>query len=103
MPRVNISEVTDDSGVKVPVLVLDYEIVGDNSTGIGIVGSLKTSDNTLGEYTILEWDTRGSTPPILDIAKIVNTDGNSGRVIYVGSVDPAIDHTLVDGDVWIPL
>ncbi|HEY1119904.1 MAG TPA: hypothetical protein VGE43_19470 [Acidimicrobiales bacterium] len=32
---------------------------------------------------------------------IVNTDSDSGRTIYVGSVDPAGSYSLVAGDVWI--
>jgi hypothetical protein len=32
---------------------------------------------------------------------IINTDGDAGRQIYVGSVDPAVSYTPVTGDVWI--
>lgn len=35
------------------------------------------------------------------VPKIVNTDGNLGTTIYVGSIDPSVAHTLVPGDVWI--
>lgn len=31
----------------------------------------------------------------------VNTDGDAGRTIFVGSVDPADSYTVADGDVWI--
>ena len=34
-------------------------------------------------------------------ATIINTDGNAGKKIYVGSVDPSTLYTLEDGDVWI--
>ena len=36
-------------------------------------------------------------------AKIVNTDGDSGKTVYVGSVDPDGTYTLQPGDVWIEL
>ena len=34
-------------------------------------------------------------------ATIVNTDGDPGQTIYVGSIDPDGTYTLVAGDVWI--
>jgi len=34
-------------------------------------------------------------------ANIINTDEDPGITIYVGSVDPDDEYTLVAGDVWI--
>ena len=34
-------------------------------------------------------------------ATVINTDGNPGTKIYVGSVDPATIYTLEVGDIWI--
>lgn len=34
-------------------------------------------------------------------ATVINTDGDTGRKIYVGSVDPSTLYTLEAGDVWI--
>jgi hypothetical protein len=34
-------------------------------------------------------------------AKIVNTDGDPGVTIYVGSIDPDVSYTPAVGDVWI--
>lgn len=34
-------------------------------------------------------------------ANVVNTDGDPGDTIYVGTVDPSIANTLEAGDVWI--
>lgn len=34
---------------------------------------------------------------------IINTDGNPGGQIYVGSIDPDISYTLAVGDVWIEI
>jgi hypothetical protein len=34
-------------------------------------------------------------------ATIINTDGNAGTKIYVGSVDPNTLYTLQPGDIWI--
>lgn len=35
-------------------------------------------------------------------AILINTDDDPGRTIYVGSIDPDVDHTPVDGDLWFP-
>jgi hypothetical protein len=32
---------------------------------------------------------------------VVNTDGDPGTAIYVGSIDPDVSYTLATGDVWI--
>jgi hypothetical protein len=34
-------------------------------------------------------------------ANIINTDGDPGKTIYVGSVDPDVAYTPAVGDVWI--
>ena len=34
-------------------------------------------------------------------ARIINTDGDPGVTIYVGSVDPDVSYTPATGDVWI--
>jgi hypothetical protein len=39
--------------------------------------------------------------PHTQYPKIINTDSEAGRTIYVGSVDPDVSYTPVDGDVWI--
>ena len=36
-----------------------------------------------------------------DASSVVNTDGDAGDTIYVGSVDPDGTYTLTAGDVWI--
>jgi hypothetical protein len=36
-----------------------------------------------------------------DKANIINTDGDPGKTIYVGSVDPDVAYTPAVGDVWI--
>lgn len=36
-----------------------------------------------------------------EFAFLVNTDGNAGRTIYVGSIDPDVAFAPVTGDVWI--
>lgn len=38
---------------------------------------------------------------LADVSGVVNTDGDPGGVIYVGSVDPDGVYTLQAGDVWI--
>lgn len=39
--------------------------------------------------------------PSLGNATIINTDGDPGTKIYVGTVDPSTIYTLEAGDVWI--
>ena len=34
-------------------------------------------------------------------ANIINTDGDAGITIYIGSTDPDVSYTPVTGDVWI--
>jgi hypothetical protein len=34
-------------------------------------------------------------------AQLINTDGDPGRRIFVGSVDPVTTYTPATGDVWI--
>jgi len=40
-------------------------------------------------------------PPSLSQTTAVNTDGDAGGTIYVGSIDPDTLHTLLPGDIWI--
>jgi hypothetical protein len=44
-----------------------------------------------------DYDTSWQNPP----AKVVNTDGDPGYTIFVGSVDPDVSYTPAVGDVWI--
>jgi len=39
--------------------------------------------------------------PAAGKANIINTDGDAGITIYVGSIDPDVAYTPVTGDVWI--
>jgi hypothetical protein len=32
---------------------------------------------------------------------VINTDGDPGTKIYVGSIDPDVSYTLEAGDIWI--
>lgn len=34
-------------------------------------------------------------------AQLINTDGDTGKQIYVGAVDPSSTYTMVAGDVWL--
>lgn len=43
----------------------------------------------------------GVTPGGIRMGNVINTDGDPGATIYVGSVDPANNYTLMDGDIWI--
>lgn len=37
---------------------------------------------------------------IPDVGRIINTDGQ-GNTLFIGSVDPVMHFSPVDGDVWI--
>lgn len=34
-------------------------------------------------------------------AVVVNTDGQSGKTLFIGSIDPTVSNSPVAGDVWI--
>lgn len=36
-----------------------------------------------------------------DPPPVINTDGDPGTTIYVGTVDPDIAYDLLPGDVWL--
>lgn len=38
---------------------------------------------------------------ILTKATMINTDGDPGKTIYVGAIDPDVAYTPAVGDVWI--
>jgi hypothetical protein len=40
---------------------------------------------------------QGATGP----SAIINTDGDPGQTLYVGTVDPSVDYSPVTGDVWL--
>lgn len=42
-----------------------------------------------------------TTEDVASKPNLINTDGDSGNTIYIGSVDPASLYTLNPGDVWI--
>lgn len=55
-----------------------------------------TTGQVLAKASNSDYDTGWETR-----AKIVNTDGDPGVTIYVGSVDPDVSYTPAVGDVWI--
>lgn len=65
----------------------------------GFNGNLTTSDDTVQEVAQKLDDL--SIPNVSGKANIVNTDGDPGITIYVGSVDPDVSYTPAVGDVWI--
>ena len=65
----------------------------------GFNGNLTTSDDTVQEVAQKLDDL--SIPNVSGKANIVNTDGDPGITIYVGSIDPDVSYTPAVGDVWI--
>jgi len=69
----------------------DTSEVGDAVVPVG-----GTTGQSLVKASGSDYDTEWE-----DRARIVNTDGDAGKTLYVGSVDPDGVYTLVTGDVWI--
>ena len=95
----NLNDVTITSPTDGQALVFD-SVSGDwvNETPASTVDSL--TDTTIsgpvsGESLVYN----GSA--WVNEATVINTDGDPGTKIYVGSVDPAISYTLQAGDIWI--
>lgn len=68
--------------------------LGDYLRSTDLDGLQDQIDAINAAITVIEGDLDGK-------AWIVNTDGDSGTTIYVGSIDPDVSYTPVDGDVWI--
>ena len=66
---------------------------GPAGQGVPVGG---TTGQVLEKSSNTDYATQWATRP-----KIINTDGDAGQTIYVGSVDPDGTYTLVAGDVWI--
>jgi hypothetical protein len=95
----NLNDVTITSAVDGQALVFD------SATGNWIN---ETPASTVASLT----DTNIDTPVAGDVLKyngtqwindptVINTDGDPGTKIYVGSVDPNTIYTLQTGDIWI--
>jgi hypothetical protein len=61
-------------------------------TAIPVAGQVLTYSTAISGYTP-QTPTGGAT--------IVNTDGDPGSTIYVGSIDPDVSYSPAVGDVWI--
>lgn len=66
---------------------------GPPGPGVPIGG---TTGQVLAKQSATDYDTAWQTRP-----QIINTDGDPGQIIYVGSIDPVISYLPVAGDVWI--
>lgn len=69
-------------------IVLDL----DDNGNIKLEG--RKGDQSAG--STVEFTTTDALPMVA-----VNTDGDAGRTIFVGSTDPADSYAVADGDVWI--
>lgn len=56
---------------------------------------------TATEIETVQSDIDSAEAAITTKATIINTDGDPGKTIYVGAVDPDGVYTLAVGDVWI--
>ncbi len=100
--RVTLIEITDEFGVKIPALVAEVEIIGNNTEGCRSIVRLLAPNGEVDAEEIAIWTTDGLNG-VTGTPNIINTDGNTGRTIYIGSVDPNDSYTLEDGDIWIEL
>lgn len=60
-----------------------------------------TSAQTHPEHT--NWIHGPTAEDWTNTAQVINTDGDPGSTIYVGTIDPSISYTLEDGDVWLAI
>lgn len=67
-----------------------------SETGEMVVPSGGTTGQVLAKLSNNDYDTQWETR-----AKIINTDGDPGTTIYVGTIDPDTLYTLELGDVWM--
>jgi len=56
-----------------------------------------TQGQVLTKVSATNYDTTWSNPA----ARVINTNGNPGYTIFVGTVDPVVSYTPATGDVWI--
>jgi hypothetical protein len=95
-------------------LVPRYAVASDTAPVSPFVGQrwVQTSTGRLAYWTGSEWVEIGALGLDLSVAaadpaftgkyaELINTDGDPGRRIFVGSVDPVTTYTPATGDVWI--
>jgi hypothetical protein len=95
-------------------LVPRYAVASDTAPVSPFVGQrwVQTSTGRLAYWTGSEWVEIGALGLDLSVAaadpaftgkyaELINTDGDPGRRIFVGSVDPVGSYTPATGDVWI--
>jgi hypothetical protein len=68
-----------------------------SAAGSMVVPAGGTSGQVLAKASGDDYDTEWAAPA----ARVINTDGDPGYTIYVGSVDPDVSYTPAVGDVWI--
>lgn len=95
----NLNDVTITSPTDGQALVFD-SASGDwvNETPASTVDSL--TDTTIDSPATGESLVYNGSAWVND-ATIINTDGDPGTKIYVGSTDPSVSYTLQTGDLWI--
>jgi hypothetical protein len=83
----------------------DAATVAAGTTTTGAAGSSASVVNSGNQFdAILDFTipqgiqgVQGATGP----SAIINTDGDPGQTLYVGTVDPSVDYSPVAGDVWL--
>ena len=80
------------SALEADVTILDAKNIPSFGTAIPTNGQLLTYSTAVSAYVPQDASAGAS---------IINTDGDPGTTIYVGSVDPDVSYTPATGDVWI--
>lgn len=83
-----------DGGPAFPLKNLSNSTVADLDANGNIKLEGRKGDQSAG--STVEFTETDALPMVA-----VNTDGDAGRTIFVGSIDPADSYTVADGDVWI--
>lgn len=98
-PIAAVTKVSSSAG-RILVRALPGEALGHLDdviiTGDQVENDLVAYNNNLGVWT-------NKTSSEAGLANLVNTDGDPGNTIYVGTTDPSGSYTLQDGDVWIEI
>jgi len=99
------NDLTDLNDVTITSPTDGQALVYDNATSSWVNETPASTVTSLTDTTI-------SSPTDGDVLKyngsawvneptVINTNGNPGTKIYVGSINPAVSYTLEAGDVWI--
>lgn len=97
----NVQQAIDELDTNVSAITAGAATVAqnvgyDNNLSALVSTNVKTALDELDSAKTTEAYVTANAAPAL-----INTDGDLGRQIYVGTIDPSVGHALVAGDVWL--